>query len=193
MYVHDGVDYYPQFYSKVDSRANTWEYFVGVEATENSTFDELSLFERERMKKVYRKQYFAEGGELTELSNDDEWQALVRPEEFENVEIFIQTTAGYVFGSRSATRKYEVTRDAAIGQRAKTRQLGSLSISSAMGDWTLRKRDFLSRRDSTILDMTAEDYAYVTPNDMDEVVDILRMLDLVTPADHSRYARDIRL
>lgn len=186
--IHDGVKYYPYFSSGMNDEANTWEYRVGLGALEETTFDMLPNDQRQQIIQQFQEQYINEGGVLAEINDDDEWQALSKPEMHKNIGIQVSSMQQYVFADLEAERLFAVERTMSIGPSALTRRrLGRHSLYGGLEYWGPSKVGKLSPDEAAVLDLAAEDYCAVTTEDVHRVINILKMLDLISPNDEKRF------
>lgn len=201
--IQDGVKYFPRFLSEMDTETNQWKYKVGLGVIETAQYAKLSIEERHQILMQYQRLYAHEGGDMAKLNEDEVWQRLTTPEEYGKIGVHFSSMQEYSFIEDEASRSYAINRILTVGRGERARSLGKLSLGEGFGHWATnaQRRGMpamemgvadMPVKEAVALDMSAEDYYAVTTSDLNDVVGILKMLDLVSPNDEKRFDLGLR-
>lgn len=186
-YIIDGIEVHPRFYSEMDAHSGVSRHHVVKDCIESLTFNQLTAEERHKIRLQFQKQYVEEGGELTELSDDEEWTALNNDAAYDNVTIRYIETTDYMFADSKATRDYYIMHTLTIDDET-PRILDEYSMNMVSFDNTSDSgMRGLSPEDIAVLDVMHEDVCSITTTDLSEVMQIMTSLGLVTWKEQKRF------
>jgi hypothetical protein len=201
--IQDGVKFFPRFLSEMDTETSQWRYKVGVGVIETAPYAKLSIEERHQIRLQYQRLYAHEGGDMTKLNEDEAWRRLTTPEEYGKIGVHFSSMQEYSFVGNEASRSYAINHILTVGRGERARSLGKLSLGEGLGHWATNAQRSempaiemglagMPAKEAAALDMSAQDFYTVTTSDLNDVVGILRMLDLVSPNDERRFDLGLR-
>lgn len=189
--IKDGIEFHPRFYSEMDERSGICRHHVVQDCIETRTFSQLTAEERREIRLRFQQQYQEEGGEMADLSDDEEWQVLNDDTAYDEVAVrFIETT-DYMFADTQATRDYYIMHTLTVGDET-PRILDEYSMDVVSFDNTAASMTSgFSPEETATLDVAHEDVCRVTTTDLKEVMQIMTSLGLVTWKDQKRFVRGV--
>jgi hypothetical protein len=200
--IQDGVKYLPRFLSEMDGKTQRWKHKIGLNAIETAMYQQLTIEERHRVRLQYQRLYAYEGYDMAKLNEDEVWQKLTTPEAYGTIGVHFSSLQEYLFDGGEASRSYKISEVLTIGRGSRARLLGKFGLNNSLGHWTASswREELASERvdgggmsaeDAATLDLSAHDYHALTTDDAQDVIGILKMLDLVSPNDEKRFSSGV--
>jgi hypothetical protein len=187
--INGSMRYYPRFRSEFNRETGLHKYTVAMGALEDATFDQLSMEERDQLRMQFRAQYMDEGGELSDLNDDDEWQSLITSDQYDDVHVSMLSMQEYAFTDAEAIRSYTIERRLTVSENTYPRSLGRFSLDASVGRQASR-RTADSEADG-LFDAPTNGYSRVSSGELGDIVTALKMLELITLSDQAAFERGV--
>lgn len=185
----DGLEYRHEFYATINKANTSSHYSIYQQAVQEKTFDQLTLDERNVVISQFQQVYENDGGQIAHLGKNMIWNGLYDPDAHAAISLSIISKKAFLFADNQALKSFSTER-----------QMRFNGVSTPLDKYVFdakssgAKDDFLELwlpEDITTLNMAGDDMCAVTTKDMDEVVNILDDMKLVSYDDRNRFVSGI--
>lgn len=185
----DGLRYRHEFYATTNKADNMPHYSINQQAFDEISFDALDLDHQNIVIAQFQRGYETEGGSLAGIATNPTWQALFNPESYSDISLTTISTKSFIFTNNQSLKSLYAERQLKWGNSVTVLDRYVLDARSdsfdkaVVGDWLVS--------DIITLDRAGEDICTVTTKDMNDVVDILEDMGLVSYDDRYKYVSGI--
>ncbi|MET0979889.1 MAG: hypothetical protein ABWX90_01380 [Candidatus Saccharimonadales bacterium] len=185
----DGLRYRHEFYATTNKADNMPHYSINQQMFDETSFDALDLDHQNIVIAQFQRGYEAEGGSLAGIATNPTWQALFNPESYSDISLTTISTKSFIFTNNQSLKSLYAERQLKWGNSVTVLDRYVLDARSdsfdkaVVGDWLVS--------DIITLDRAGEDICTVTTKDMNDVVDILEDMGLVSYDDRYKYVSGI--